>query len=100
MQGKQLENMLSSFFFEHGYVTYLLLLDMLEEAEEYAKCQSIINVLQEKSEKYGIQIPTKLDRNIESQFYPTASKITGKDGNMAAKSTLEQAEKLFNFINK
>ena len=49
---------LSKNFLKYGFLPYVYLLEELQVEEQYELCAVVLQVVQEKNEKWGLQLPT------------------------------------------
>lgn len=75
---EQIKNTLDKQFMKYGYMPYLLLLHQLEKEEKYEICKIIVDIIMDKSKKYSLQLPTKLNHNSLQLFFNSFNKSKNK----------------------
>ena len=66
--------------FKYGFFPLLLVVERMEKLEEYNICILILNILKQHSEKYDLELPTKVDGEAVAQmkiYFMTQFNLSG-----------------------
>ena len=58
MNLQDIKEKLSKNFLKYGFLPYVYLLEELQAEEQYELCAIVLQVVQEKNEKFDLQLPT------------------------------------------
>lgn len=56
-----MEQLLTLELYKYGFLPLLVVLERIEQQNEYEICSCILNILKTQSEKFDIELPTKFD---------------------------------------
>jgi hypothetical protein len=58
---KELEKVLQTELFKYGFLPMLIVLERMEQLDEFEICTAIVSMLNKHNQEFGIDIPTKYD---------------------------------------
>ena len=95
-----MEEVIQDELYKYGFLPLLIVLERMEEVEDYEVCKAIINVLKKTNTRLDIDLPTKLDGEAIAQMKITFMTKFNLSGNIAYNNSEWYADEIVKEIEK